>query len=385
MTRVPRGDAFPIPFNRPSFPPSAWTYVEEAIAAGMTGGDGPLGREAESVLSSIHRGAHALLTTSGTHALELGARLMDLRPGDEVIVPAFTFVSTASAFVWNGANPVLADVREDTLNLDPRSVERMVGPRTRGICLVHYGGVAADPDWFADFAESHGIVLFEDNAHGLSATFGDRPLGTFGALSALSFHETKNVNCGEGGALIINDDSLVERARILRDKGTNRAQFREGLVDKYTWVDVGSSWVMSDILAAVLLSQLERIDGIQHRRSAIWTRYEDGLRDWAERTGVLMPTVPPGSTHPAHMFHLRLADRFSRDAFIAHMQDAGVLCVFHYQSLAASTAARDLQLRADVTVNSRRAADTLVRLPLYDTLTDDEIDRVVSAACRFRA
>ncbi len=384
MTTPDSDITYEIPFNRPSFPPAAMEYVQDAVGRGMTAGNGPNGREAQRLLRALHGDdCHVLLTTSGTHALEMSGRLLDLSPGDEVIVPAYTFVSTASAYVWNGARPVFADIRPDTLNIDPASVERMVGPRTRAICIVHYGGVAAEPEVFRDMAQRHGLTLIEDNAHGLGARSATGVLGTHGQMSALSFHETKNVNCGEGGALVVNDVDLVDRAEILREKGTNRLLFQQGRVDKYTWVDVGSSWVMSDLLAGVLRAQLERFDAIQETRHEIWRRYRDGLGHWAEATGVTLPHIPDGVAHSAHMFHLRLPTRERRDAFIAHMRERGILCVFHYQPLSTSAAAQRMGLRSDEIPNSIRAADTLVRLPFYDTLDAVAVGRVIEAAVGF--
>ena len=297
-----------IPFNRASFDGNELTYLARAVSDGYVSGNGPFGKAAEQLLGEGHRSARALLTTSCTHSLELAALLLELEPGDEVIVPSYTFVTTASAFMMHGGRPVFVDVRADTLNLDLAAVEAAITPRTKAICLVHYGGVAAQPDEFRALADRHGISLVEDNAHGLFGTYRDRPLGTFGRMSSLSFHETKNLTCGEGGALVINDASLVERAEILREKGTNRSQFLRGAIDKYTWVDIGSSWVLSDLLAGVLLGQLERFDEIQTRRHALWDRYHVCLASWADRHDVATPVVPDGCGHTAHLFHLRLAE-----------------------------------------------------------------------------
>ena len=371
-----------IPFNRASFHGNERTYMEQAITDGSISGNGSFTREAEAALSRLHGGASALLTTSCTHALEMSARLLDLQPGDEIIVPSYTFVSTASAFMWNGARPVFADSRADTLNIDPEDVERLITPRTKAICIVHYAGVGADPKVFADLAASRKVRLIEDNAHGLGGTYDGQTLGTFGDMSTLSFHETKNLTCGEGGALIINDPSLVERAEILREKGTNRARFLRGQVDKYTWVDIGSSWVMSDMLAAILTAQLERFDEIQEQRLLLWNRYQDGLIAWADHADVTLPRIPPESAHTAHMFHLRFASLERRDAFITHMHDRGVQTVFHYQALHESPIGLSLHEQHASPVASQ-ASRTLVRLPLFYDLSAADQQLIIDAAQAF--
>ena len=371
-----------IPFNRASIGGRELDYVQQAVENGHISGNGPFTREAQASLESLHDGATILLTTSCTHALEMSARLLDLQPGDEVIVPSYTFVSGASAFIWNGARPVFADSRPDTLNIDPDHVERLISPRTKAICLVHYAGVGAEPDRFADLARQYGVTLIEDNAHGLGGDYNGRRLGTFGAMSTLSFHETKNITCGEGGALIINDPALIERAEILREKGTDRSRFLRGQVDKYTWVDVGSSWVMSDLLAAMLVGQLERFDEIQQDRLAHWDRYADGLADWADSIGAHLPVIPNGAEHTGHMFYVRFPEGAQRDAFIEHMRQRGVMAVFHYQALHESPVGVALGSPIDCPVASD-AARTLVRLPLYSDLSPTDQSQVIEAARSF--
>jgi dTDP-4-amino-4,6-dideoxygalactose transaminase len=374
-----------IPFNRASFDGNELKYLAEAVLGGHVSGNGPFSRRAEALLSAGHRQGKALLATSCTHALELSALLLDLQPGDEVIVPSFTFVTTASAFMLHGATPVFVDVRDDTLNIDLEAAEAAITDRTRAICIVHYGGVAAQPDRFAALAARHGLTLIEDNAHGLFGSFQGQPLGTFGALSTLSFHETKNVTCGEGGALIINDKSFLERAEILREKGTDRSRFLRGQVDKYTWVDIGSSWVLSDLLAGVLVGQLERFDQIWQRRRVLWDRYESSLAAWADEHGVVMPVVPDGCEHTSHLFHLRFSDIDIRDRYISHLRSNGAAAVFHYQALHLSTVGRGLGGYAGMCPVSELASETLVRLPLFVDLTADEQDLVIAATCSFRA
>lgn len=372
-----------IPFNRPAFQGREFDYIAKALQRGSISGNGTFTKQAEVELSRLHNGAPALLTTSCTHALEISARLLDLQPGDEVIVPSFTFVSTASAFMWNGGVPIFADSRPDTLNIDPTEVERLITSRTKAICIVHYAGVGAEPQAFAELATRYGLTLIEDNAHGLGGDYDGKRLGTFGAMSTLSFHETKNVTCGEGGAIILNDPSLVERAEILREKGTDRSRFLRGQVDKYTWVDVGSSWVLSDMLAAVLLAQLERFDDIQSHRMLLWMRYQQALEPWAADVGVALPDVPPEAQHTAHMFHLRFDSVVHRDAFIRHLGERGALAVFHYQALHESPVGNSLGQEHDCPVASH-AADTLVRLPLFSDMTEAEQGAVIDAALSFR-
>ena len=372
-----------IPFNRASFDGNELAYLAQAVRDGHVAGNGPFTKQAESMLEQRHGSGRSLLTTSCTHALELSALLLDMRPGEEVIVPAFTFVSTASAYMLHGGTPVFVDVREDTLNADPDLVEAAITDRTRAICIVHYAGVAATPERFRGLADRHGLVLIEDNAHGFSGTSGDQVLGTFGHLSTLSFHETKNVTCGEGGAIHLNDLQLLQRAEILREKGTDRSRFLRGEVDRYTWVDIGSSWTLSDLLAGVLVGQLERFDAIQGRRASVWARYHRELAPWAGRCGVRTPRTPPGAGHTAHTYHLRFDDLATRTRFIEHLRDRAVMAVFHYQSLHLSEVGTRLGGRPGQHPVTEDAADTLVRLPLYASLTDAEVDRILDAVSTF--
>jgi len=313
----------------------------------------------------------------------MAALLLRLGPGDEVIVPAFTFVTSASAFMLHGGRPVFVDVRSDTLNIDPDIVATAITPRTRAICVVHYGGVGAEMELLMSLAAKHGLMIVEDNAHGLFGKYNGRHLGTFGALATQSFHETKNITCGEGGALIINDESLVERAEILREKGTDRSKFLRGQVDKYTWVDVGSSWVLSDILAAILFGQLERRDEINRVRMAIYDRYDRELADWAVTNSVRTPFVPSGCEHTAHMFHLRFERGDQRNRFIAHLAERGVNAVFHYQPLHLSTVGRQLGGKPGQCPVTEHAGDCLVRLPLFSSMTPEQQTQVIEAVESF--
>lgn len=374
----------PIPFNRPFVTGADAGYAAEAMRSDVLHGDGPFTARATAELLRVSGAPDALLTTSCTHALEMAALLLDLGPGDEVVVPSFTFPSTASAIAVRGAVPVFVDVRPDTLNLDGSLVEAAVTPRTRALFVVHYGGVGADVDVLQRIADRHGLALVEDNAHGLGATWRGRRLGTLGDLATQSFHDTKNVHCGEGGALLLNRPDLVGRAEILREKGTDRSRFLRGQVDKYTWVDLGSSYLPSDVLAAFLLGQLESFGSIQARRSAVWRAYADGLRDWAARYGVTPMNPPPDAGHPAHLFYLLLPTPQDRDDFIAHMRGNGVLTVFHYLPLDSSPAGIRFGRTPSPCTVSEDVSRRLVRLPLYPGLDDGMVARVLEAATSFR-
>ena len=372
-----------IEFNSPQLESREFELIKVALESKHLSGNGPMTERAERLLETAHGSGRSLLTTSCTHALEMSARLLRLEPGDEVIVPSYTFVSTAGAFLMHGGRPVFADVREDTLNLDFDRVVDALSPRTKAICIVHYAGVAAEPDRFAELCAERGITLIEDNAHGLFGKFHDRPLGTFGSMSTMSFHETKNITCGEGGALHLNDESLAERAEILREKGTDRSRFFRGEVDKYTWVDVGSSWVLSDLLAGVLLGQLERWEQIQARRTAIWSRYASELSEWARANDVRLPSIPDGAHHPAHLFHLRLRSGADRDRFIQVLKHNDVHSVFHYQALELSEVGRHLGGQSGQCPVSEEASETLVRLPLHLGMSDTDVDQVIASVMQF--
>lgn len=372
-----------ITFNRPTFGGREIQLIATAVANSHVSGGGPFSRQAEDMLAKYHDLAPVLLTSSCTSALEMSFLLSGVRPGDEVIVPAFTFVSTANAVLMNGAKPVFADVDPQTLNIDPESAAALIGDRTRAICIVHYGGAPADPARFVELADHHGLSLIEDNAHGLGGRSQGKPLGTFGGMSTLSFHETKNVICGEGGALVLNDRSLVERAEIIREKGTDRSKFHRGQVDKYTWVDVGSSWVISDILAAVLVAQLERFEEIQSRRQAIWDAYADALDPWAREQGLTTAGSRHRGGHTAHLFFLQLPNLSERTRFIEHMARHRVLAVFHYQALNSSPMGLQQGGFQGQCPVAEAASDTIVRLPLFADMSEAELDRVISAVCSF--
>jgi dTDP-4-amino-4,6-dideoxygalactose transaminase len=317
----------------------------------------------------------------------MSAILLNLHEGDEVIIPAFTFVSGVNAFVLRGARPVFADIRPDTLNLDERQLESLITPRTKAIAPVHYAGVGCEMDAILEVAGRHGLDVVEDNAHGLFGRYRERPLGTFGRLATQSFHETKNINCGEGGALVINDSSLVERAEIIREKGTNRTRFFRGQVDKYTWVDIGSSYLPSDMLAAYLLGQLERADDIQARRRLVWERYDDGLGTWASAHGIGLPYVPDHCEQPYHMFYLLFASLEDRQGMIAWLRKREIVAVFHYLPLDESEMGRRLNVSPDTCPVTRDVSGRLLRLPFYNRLADEEREnqeRVIEALQSWR-
>lgn len=374
----------PIRFNTAFLAGRELEYVAEAVAHGHISGDGPFTRRAQARLEAVTGTRRALLTTSCTHALEMAALLLDIGPDDEVIVPAFTFVSTVNAFVLRGARPVFVDIRPDTLNLDERLVERAITARTRAIVPVHYAGVACEMAALADIAGRHGAAIVEDNAHGLFGSYRGRALGTFGTMATLSFHETKNVTCGEGGALLLNDERLIARAEILREKGTERSRFFRGEVDKYSWCDVGSSYIPSDMLAAFLLAQLEAADRIQARRRVMWEFYADGLAAWAPGLHATLPHVPDDREQAYHMFYLLLPSLAVRQALIAHLKAAGIMSVFHYLPLHLSEMGRRFGGRPGDCPVTEDISDRLLRLPFHGHLTDADLTRVIDSIRSFR-
>lgn len=361
-----------IPFNRPCFGGPELVYAQRALETGHLSGDGAFTKRCNAELTALTGAKHALLTTSCTHALEMCAVLLGCGPGDEVIVPAFTFVSSVNAFALYGARPVFCDVRPDTLNLDESRLEALITPRTKAIVVVHYAGVGCEMDAILAIAARHGVPVVEDNAHGLFATYRGRPLGGFGALATQSFHETKNVQCGEGGALLVNDERFAGRAEIIREKGTNRSAFFRGQVDKYTWVDVGSSWLPSELLAAVLFAQLEARSAIQAKRHAVWRRYHEGFSAWAPANGIGVPHVPDHCRHPAHMYYLMFPDLASRQRVMLALAERGISAVFHYQPLHSSPMGTKFGgKRGDCPV-TEAAGDRLLRMPLWNDLPETD-------------
>lgn len=373
-------------FNKSSQQGKEFDYIRQSISNGQVAGDQTFSQKCQSLLKETLGVQKTLITTSCTHALEMVAILLKIQPNDEVVVPAFTFVSTANAFVLHGARPIFCDIRPDTLNLDESKLESLITEQTRAIVVVHYAGVGCEMDKILEIANRYGIAVVEDNAHGLFGKYRDRWLGTFGCLATQSFHETKNITCGEGGALLINDKKFIERAEIIREKGTNRGQFFRGQVDKYSWVDVGSSYVMSDILSAFLYGQLEKWQEIQKKRKSIWNRYHEELSDWAEQNTVNQPVVPKHCDQPYHMYYLLMPSEECRSKFIAQLKDNGVMAVFHYLPLNSSRFALKMvekgwqKFQCPVTED---VADRLVRLPFYSNMSDDDQTRVIEVVLKF--
>jgi dTDP-4-amino-4,6-dideoxygalactose transaminase len=369
----------PTPFNHSSLQGRELEYIFQSVTNGQIAGDQAFSRRCQ-VLLEEKTGCHrALVTTSCTHALEMAALLLGIEPGDEVILPSFTFVSTANAFVLRGARPVFCDIRPDTLNLDEAKIEALITPRTRAIVPVHYAGVACEMDSILAIAARHGIPVVEDNAHGLFGKYRGRSLGSLGSLATLSFHETKNITCGEGGALLVNDPCYAERAEILREKGTNRSRFFRGEIDKYSWVDLGSSYVMSDVLAAFLYGQLEAADTIQAKRRSLWKNYDAALTEWADQRGVRRPVVPADCEPAWHMYHLLLPTADDRSDFIAHLKARGIYAVFHYLPLHLSEYAARWGGRPGDCPVTEDVSDRLVRLPFYNSMDDETQARVIEA------
>jgi len=376
--------AYQIPFNKPCLVGNELEYIAQAVQNQHISGDGIFSRKCHTWFEQQFSVRKVLLTTSCTHALEMAAFLVDIQPGDEVIVPSFTFVSTVNAFVIRGARPMFIDIRPDTLNLDETLLERLITPRTKAILVVHYAGVGCEMDAILNIAQRHNIPVVEDNAHGLFGKYKGNFLGTFGSLATQSFHETKNVTCGEGGALLINDPLYMERAEILREKGTNRSRFFRGQVDKYTWVDLGSSYLPSDILAAFLYAQLEKSSEIQARRRQIWNMYFTRLQDWAEESSVRLPYVPDHCDQPYHMFYMLLPSLKYRQALIYHLKSTGILAVFHYLPLHASDMGRKHGGQPGDCPVTEDISDRLLRLPFYFDLTEDEQSLVIETVKSFQ-
>lgn len=367
-----------VPFNRPTIAPNEESYVLQAIQSGRLSGDGPFTQRASRVLSEIHNGSKVLLTTSCTSALEMAGLLLDIGPGDEVIVPSFTFVSSANAFVLHGATVVFAEVDPATLNIKAESVAPLVNKKTKAIVTVNYGGYPSVTDDMLSLSQERGIPIIEDNAHGLFGASSGAALGTRSSISTLSFHETKNITCGEGGAIVVNDDSLRDRAEVIREKGTNRSQFFRGMVDKYTWTDKGSSYLMSEINAALLLSQLEFSSVIQQRRRNVFQIYMKNLREWASVRGANLPLHLDNEDSPCHLFPILMSSLQQRTLLIEKAQHLGVSLAFHYVPLHSSPAGQRFGRTAGPLAHTEQIADTLVRLPLYSDMTEEEAERVLA-------
>jgi dTDP-4-amino-4,6-dideoxygalactose transaminase len=368
-----------LPYNRPHMVGRELGYIEEAVARGHLSGNGPFAARCSSWLEQRLVAPRALLTHSCSGALEMAAILARIEPGDEVIMPSFTFVTTANAFVLRGAVPVFVDIRPDTLNMDERLVEDAITERTRAIVPVHYAGVACEMDAIVAIARRHDLLIIEDAAHGLLSTYRGRPLGSIGDMATFSFHETKNVICGEGGALILRDATLVERAEIVHEKGTNRRQFFRGEIDKYTWVDIGSSYLPSEIAAAFLFAQLEEADAITARRVELWSLYHEAFGELEASGRARRPVVPEDCEHNAHLFYLLVHGSGARDDLITALAARDINAVFHYVPLHQSPAGRRYgRAHGDLDVTERESR-ALIRLPLWMGMRDSDVERVVSA------
>jgi len=368
-----------IPFNKPYLTGRELGYIEAAHENNVLAGDGPFTERCQGWLEGRTNSARALLTHSCTAALEMAAILLDIRPGDEIIMPAYTFVSTANAFVLRGGTPVFVDIREDTLNIDERLIEAAITPRTKAIVPVHYGGVACEMDAIMSIARRHGLRVVEDAAQGITAKYKGRELGSIGDLGAYSFHETKNVISGEGGALLVNDGDLAARAEVIWEKGTDRSAFFRGEVDKYTWQDIGSSFLPGELMAAFLWAQLGEADRITSTRMACWTRYHELLEPLESKGLLRRPIVPPGCQHNAHLYYVLLPSGANRDHALAKLKGQGINCIFHYVPLHSSPAGKRYA-RASGGLNvTDRQSERLVRLPLWIGLSLEQQARVAAS------
>lgn len=378
-----QGDKVMINFNIPPFVGTELTYVRQAIDAHKICGDGQFTKKCNTWLEKRFHAQKVLLTTSGTTALDMAALLCDLKPGDEVILPSFTFSSTATAFVLAGATLVFVDIRPDTMNIDENKIEAAITEKTKVIIPVHYAGVACEMDTIMEIARRHNLMVVEDAAQGVMSTYKGRALGTIGDFGCYSFHETKNYSMGEGGALVINNPIYNERAEILREKGTNRSKFFRGQVDKYTWVDFGDSYLPSDMNAAYLWAQLEKADEINNNRLATWHAYKEAFRPLADTGKVELPTVPAGCVHNAHMYYLKCKTLGERTALINSLRERGIQAVFHYVPLHSAPAGLKFGRFDGTDVYTTADSDRLVRLPMYYGLTRGDRERVISAVKEF--
>ncbi|MGC8898360.1 MAG: dTDP-4-amino-4,6-dideoxygalactose transaminase [Bacteroidota bacterium] len=370
-----------IPLTKPHIPANLLSGLEAVLRTGVLHGNGEVGQRVERWMQQRYGFRHVLLTTSGTHALELAMMLLDAKSGDEAILPSFTFVSTANAVLRRGLVPVFAEIDKETLNISPEDVAKRVTPKTRVIIPVHYAGVACDMDALRSIADEHKLAIVEDAAHAIGASYKGRMLGGIGAMGCLSFHDTKNVTCGEGGAFITNDDRLAARAETIREKGTNRAQFLRGEVDKYTWVDIGSSFVISEILAALLEAQFAVIEEITKRRKTIYEFYLTNLRPLEQRGLLRLPVIPPYAQTNYHLFHILLPTEGIRNALMVHLRNAGIAAAFHYIPLHSSPFGKQFA-RGELPV-TERVSQCLLRLPLYPDLTEAECSYIVEQITKF--
>ncbi|MDO4616816.1 MAG: dTDP-4-amino-4,6-dideoxygalactose transaminase [Lachnospiraceae bacterium] len=374
-----------IDFNRPAFVGTEMKYIQQAIANNKLCGDGEFTKKCSQWMKDKLGTNYALLTTSCTHALEMAAHLCDLQPGDEVIMPSYTFVSSADAFVLKGARIVFVDVHPETMNIDETKIEEAITDRTKVIVPVHYAGVACEMDTIMDIAKRHNLLVVEDAAQGVNAFYKGRALGTIGDFGCFSFHETKNYTMGEGGALLFQDPKYLEKAEILREKGTDRSKFFRGQIDKYTWVDFGSSYLPSDMNAAYLYAQLEASDKIDRQRKAVWNLYNEGLKPLADRGLIEQPFVPKSCEHNAHMYYIKLKDLETRTDLISYLREKDICAVFHYIPLHGATAGKKFGRFHGEDRHTTVESERLMRLPMYYALTLEEASQVVDAINAFPA
>lgn len=373
-----------IPFNKPPYTGSEDEHVLASMKSAKMAGDGAYSQLCQAWFEKNLDCKKALLTPSCTQALEMAALLIDIKPGDEVIMPSYTFVSTANAFVLRGAKIVFVDIRQDTMNIDETLIEAAVTSKTKAIIPVHYAGVACEMDLIMSIAQKYNLYVIEDAAQGMMSTYKGRALGSIGHMAAFSFHETKNYTSGgEGGLLIINDEQFIARAEIIREKGTNRSQFFRGMIDKYTWVDIGSSYLPSELQAAYLWGQINHVNDINEFRKAVWTKYYNSLRQLAESGRIALPTIPDAVTHNGHMFYLKVADLAERTLLLDHLKVNGVMAVFHYVPLHNSSAGNDYSRFHGTDEFTTVESERLIRLPLYFGITPEEIEKVVSSVVSF--
>ena len=367
-----------IPFNRVDVQGKELEYINESILNAHISGDGKFTQKCNSILESELGVRKSLLTTSCTHALEMTAMLIDIKPGDEVIMPTFTFVSTVNAFILRGAKPVFVDSRPDTLNIDETKIEKLINDKTKAIVVVHYAGVSCEMDVIIDIVKKYKLILIEDNAHGLFGKYKNNFLGTFGTFATQSFHETKNFSCGEGGSLIINDIKYIERAEIIREKGTNRSQFFRGQVDKYSWVDIGSSFLPSEILAAFLFAQLENYNVIQSKRKTIWDIYYNSFKELAGKKLFRLPIIPRACSQSYHLFYILMPSLEARTDLISFLKKCGISAVFHYVPLHLSKMGKKFGWGKGDCPIAEDLSERLVRLPLYNSLSIDYQKKIIN-------
>ena len=372
-----------IHFNVPPFVGTEFTYMKEAVENQKICGDGPFTQKCNKWIEKKFNATKVMLTSSGSSALDMAAFLCGLRRGDEVILPSFTFSSTANSFVLAGATLVFVDIRPDTMNIDEKKIETAITDKTKVICPVHYAGVACEMDTILDIAKRYNLMVVEDAAQGIMSSYKGKPLGTIGDFGCYSFHETKNYSMGEGGAIVINNAIHIEKAEILREKGTNRSQFFRGQVAKYNWVDFGDSYLPSDLNAAYLWAQLEKADEINNNRLATWNAYNKAFLSLKTKGIIDLPTIPNGCTHNAHMFYIKCADLQTRQAYIQFMKENGVLCVFHYVPLHSAPAGKKFGRFNGIDKYTTSEGDRLVRLPLYFNMTDSDREKVIMKTLEF--